>query len=1287
MKTIATFIALALTLPVSARAATYYVSTTGNDNNNGTSLATPWRNIAKAAATMVAGDTVFIRGGTYRETVSPARSGNNATSRITYSAYNGEQVIVSGANIFTGWTQSGNAWRLPWTVSMPSFPAGDPLTFRREMVIVDGTVLRAVGSLGAVVPGTFFVEGPDNAPTAIYMRTPDNSPPSGHTVECALRHPVFDAGNQGWLRVVGLTFRHAANRAQWAMCTFGREGSIIESNIFEWSNGLGIAQSGRNNTYLYNISRDNGQMGWGGYGTNNLIENCKAFRNNWKGYDPGWEAGGTKFVNTINCTIRKFESGFNEGPGIWLDIDNYGNIIEQCWAYTNRLAGIMIEYKSDLNIIRNCIVHGTRHFAYAAAGILTQAARSNTYVHNTCIANEGPGIYIRGDGRWANGYNKIYNNLLRHNAHSPLYVGGSVGGDMEIEHGNGAHIGNQLNGNIYYHPNVTANSRTFFWSADYFLSDDIVGWRARTGGDQNSIIADPLVQNWQSPSGWHLTAASPARGRGVTPPVPVTVDYEGNPRPSTGADAGADQFTTGNNPPTVSITSPANGATFTTPVNITINATASDSDGTVTKVDFYQGSTLLGTDTTSPYSFTWNNVPAGGYTLTAVATDNGSATTTSSGVGITVNPPAGSGVGLRGEYFDNSNLTTLRVTRTDTTVSFDWGTGSPDPSVGVDTFSVRWTGQVQPQFSQTYTFYTVSDDGARLWVNNQLLIDKWIDQAPTEWSGQIALTANQKYDIRYEYYENGGGAVARLLWSSPSTPKAVIPQSQLFLPPVPNNPPTASITSPANGATFTAPASITIDATASDSDGTVTKVDFYQGTSLLGTDTSSPYSFAWNNVGAGSYALRAVATDNLGATGTSVVVNVTANNPGQTPFGGTAWAIPGQIQAENYDVGGEGVAYHDNDTANQGGQYRTDGVDIKTTADTGGGHSVGWLNANEWLEYTVNVTASGTYTIQARVGTVSAGRTFRIEFNGVDKTGWIGVPVFGTWDTYGTVSVSGVSLSAGTQVMRVLMGPQDFMDFNWINIVAAANNPPTVSLTSPVNGATFAVPANITINANAADSDGSVTNVDFYQGSTKLGSDTTSPYSFAWNNVGAGSYTLTARATDNAGVTTTSAPVNITVTAFTTPVYQVNGGGSAASPYVADAYFVNGTPFANANAINTNGVVNPAPIPVYQSYRYVWGNGNTFTYTFTNLVANTQHKVRLHFADIYNTAANQRKFHVDLNGTRVLTDFDIIATAGAANKATVQEFILNSDGTGRITILFTATTLDSACVNGIQILR
>jgi len=145
----------------------------------------------------------------------------------------------------------------------------------------------------------------------------------------------------------------------------------------------------------------------------------------------------------------------------------------------------------------------------------------------------------------------------------------------------------------------------------------------------------------------------------------------------------------------------------------------------------------------------------------------------------TTEMPEGAG-GLLGDYYDNMDFTNLKVTRIDPTIDFDWGNGSPDPSIGVDTFSVRWTGHVKPLYSETYTFYTTTDDGVRLWVDNTLIVDKWVDQGPTEWSGTISLTAGTKYDIKMEYYENTGGAAAQLRWSSASQAKEIIPASQLY---------------------------------------------------------------------------------------------------------------------------------------------------------------------------------------------------------------------------------------------------------------------------------------------------------------------------------------------------------------------------------------------------------------------------------------------------------------------------------------------------------------------------
>ena len=95
-----------------------------------------------------------------------------------------------------------------------------------------------------------------------------------------------------------------------------------------------------------------------------------------------------------------------------------------------------------------------------------------------------------------------------------------------------------------------------------------------------------------------------------------------------------------------------------------------------------------------------------------------------------------------------------------------------------DSFSVRWTGQVEPLFSETYTFQTVTDEGVRLWVDNQLVIDQWTPHSVTTHTGQIALTAGQLVDIRMEYFDATGDAVSQLSWSSASQNLQIIPQTQ-----------------------------------------------------------------------------------------------------------------------------------------------------------------------------------------------------------------------------------------------------------------------------------------------------------------------------------------------------------------------------------------------------------------------------------------------------------------------------------------------------------------------------
>ena len=145
-------------------------------------------------------------------------------------------------------------------------------------------------------------------------------------------------------------------------------------------------------------------------------------------------------------------------------------------------------------------------------------------------------------------------------------------------------------------------------------------------------------------------------------------------------------------------------------------------------------------------------------------------------------PPVSDGAGLQGVYYNNAGLTAPAVlTRIDPVINNDFVFKSPAPgTVNVENYSVRWTGQVKPQYSEDYTFYSVTDDGVRLWVNGVLLIDNWHNQGATEKSGSIALAAGQRYNIVMEYYQATGFAVSKLLWSSASTAKSIIPKSRLF---------------------------------------------------------------------------------------------------------------------------------------------------------------------------------------------------------------------------------------------------------------------------------------------------------------------------------------------------------------------------------------------------------------------------------------------------------------------------------------------------------------------------
>jgi hypothetical protein len=486
-----------------------------------------------------------------------------------------------------------------------------------------------------------------------------------------------------------------------------------------------------------------------------------------------------------------------------------------------------------------------------------------------------------------------------------------------------------------------------------------------------------------------------------------------------------------NNPPVVSITDPADSTNFAAPANVTITANASDVDtnGAVTLVEFFEGATKLGESTGSPYRFAWNSVPPGNYSLTAKATDNGGATRTSAPLGIFVNGTGGvlSGhVGLppivMGHYpvdltadgtadwahwglvapnsFNHKagvaqqiNFTIIGTNNTqrldDYFAEFSWSDGTPTGTASLTTsgvfingsttgFRITAPADTSGRMLKVYVGLFGAEGKFRAYLSDY--------SAPAYTDTSLGNTYGRDfavYALDYRAASSGQTLIveytARTLFDVDYGNVALVAATLSGVTLPTNTPPTVAITNPTSGATFTAPASIAIAAEASDSDGTVTLVEFFQSDTKLGEATNSPYTFDWTNVTAGTYMLTAKVTDNLGATNTSAPVSVA---------------------------------------------------------------------------------------------------------------------------------------------------------------VASSNALPTVTITSPTNSATFTAPANIAITAEASDSDGTVSLVEFFENDTRLGAVTNSPYNFDWTNVAAGNYTLTAKATDSLGAVVSSSPISILIT--NSPVHIQN---------------------------------------------------------------------------------------------------------------------------------------------------
>jgi len=241
----------------------------------------------------------------------------------------------------------------------------------------------------------------------------------------------------------------------------------------------------------------------------------------------------------------------------------------------------------------------------------------------------------------------------------------------------------------------------------------------------------------------------------------------------------------------------------------------------------------------------------------------------------------------------------------------------------------------------------------------------------------------------------------------------------------------------------TPPPSVTVPnvvgLTSANARNAITSANLTVGTETTASSTTVPAgSIVSQNPAGGTSVARGSAV--------SFVVSSGPETPpsGSTPYGGTAAVLPGIVEAENFDLGAEGVAYHDVTAGNSGGRYRATDVDIQLTGDRGGGFNVGWVKPGEWLAYSVTVASAGSYRLNLRVAAAGAGGQVHVEFDGVDKTGPLTIPNTGGWQNWTTISAP-VTLAAGAQRMRVSIdaaSPSGVVgNLNYVQVMAVAPPP------------------------------------------------------------------------------------------------------------------------------------------------------------------------------------------------------------------------------------------------------
>ena len=514
------------------------------------------------------------------------------------------------------------------------------------------------------------------------------------------------------------------------------------------------------------------------------------------------------------------------------------------------------------------------------------------------------------------------NNILAVEIHQNIDTSSDISFDLEL-------AGTAGSGNP--NPIVTisspANGATFPGPTNIAVSGNVTASNATVTLVEVFANGTKLGNAQLTPSGNGATFSYAWNGVGTGSYLLEAVATDSNSRQGTSAPVNITVTGPANQPPSVTINSPANNSTFKAPTNLNVQVTATDAEGPVSRVEFYRSGSLLGQSTVAPFSFVWSNVLVGTFQLTAVAVDNNSGRGTSAPVSITFTSAAPTTlIAMSGpwKYLDDGSDqgTAWRALAYDDSswsngvAQLGFGDGDENPN-GV----MRRFYESQPTV-QIITYYfrrefTVGDPSAYSFLTATYRRD---DGLVAYLNGTEVFRSNMPGGaVNFQTFANNAGDDGNAFFTNtiPSTllnagPNVLAVEVHQNAPTstdvsfdleligntgaIVNNSPTVVLNSPSNDSTYTEPATISIGATATDSDGTVSKVEFYSNGAKIGEDSAAPYNFVWGGIGVGTYNLSAVAMDNFGAFGTSAVVRVFVT-PSTAPTIATRTPTPGTVNA------------------------------------------------------------------------------------------------------------------------------------------------------------------------------------------------------------------------------------------------------------------------------------------------------------------------------------------------------------------------------------------------------